>query len=184
MSRIDDVIKLVKSVRTGENKPWIYDEDGNISDDVICGDIIPFLEELKEHEINVSDSWINHFLHGVAVDGFYTYNFNACVSNDFVVWHYQNENVCIIAIAVHLFGDARCNISDWFVCKFSSMEEFFELESATQSINVNDRFSADVNIFSESYSVYDYVNGEDVGEFYEIEKSELIDELNKRMEEY
>lgn len=180
MSRIDGVIELVKEARTGKNRPWIYDENGNIADGVICGDIIPFLDELKGYEISVSDGWITHFVQEVSTTGFNTYNFNACVSNDFVVWHYENDDVCIIAMAVHLFGDARCNYSDYFVCRFDSLEEFFELESALQSIEINDRFVADVSIFDECYSVYDYVNGGEVGEFYETEKCDLMEELMKR----
>ena len=180
MSRIDGVIELVKEARTGKNKPWIYNENGDIADNVICGDIIPFLEELKEHEVNVSNEWINHFINDVVTTGFNTYNFNACVSNDFVVWHYENNDVCIIAMAVHLFGDARCNYSDFFVCKFDSIEEFYELESAIQTIEINDRFVADVCIFDECYEVFDYINGGHIGEFYEVEKCDLIEELLKR----
>lgn len=180
MSRLDRAIKDVMDCRTMDKHAWIYNDNGEIRDDVICGDVIPFLEELKEYEVNVSEGWLRRFISGVSTTAFNTYNYNTCVSNDFVVWHYENNDACIVAIAVHLYGDARCNYSDWFVCRFDALDELFELESAYQSIEINDRFSADVNIFSECYSVYDYVIGEDVGEFYEIEKSELIDELEKR----
>ena len=180
MSRLDRVIKDVMDCRTMDRHAWIYDDNGKIRDDVICGDIIPFLEELREYEVNVSDKWLMRFISGISTRAFNTYNYNACVSNDFVVWHYENNDVCIVAICVHLYGDARCNYSDWFVCKLDSLNHLFRLESADQSIDIDDRFVADVNIFSEGYSVYDYVIGEDIGEFYEIEKSELIDELEKR----
>ena len=41
MSRIDNVIADIKDVdRNGH--AWIFDADGNIRDDVICGDVIPF----------------------------------------------------------------------------------------------------------------------------------------------
>ena len=36
MSRLTDVIEAVKASRIGENRAWIYDENGNISDEVIC----------------------------------------------------------------------------------------------------------------------------------------------------
>ena len=61
MSRLTNVIEAVKASRLGENKAWIYDENGNISDEVICGDVIPFLEELKEYEIEIEKIY-NSFL--------------------------------------------------------------------------------------------------------------------------
>ena len=48
MSRLDRVMELVKEYRKGNNRAWIYTEDGEIRKDVICGDVMPFLEELKE----------------------------------------------------------------------------------------------------------------------------------------
>ena len=61
MSRLTNVIEAVKASRVGENRAWIYDENGNISDEVICGNVIPFLEELKEYEINANDEFISEF---------------------------------------------------------------------------------------------------------------------------
>lgn len=180
MSRLDRVIRDVMDCRTMDKHAWIYNDNGEIRDDVICGDVIPFLEELKEYEVNVTDAWVDEFLCHTGKFAFNTYNFNACVSNDLLVYYYENDNTCIVVAAVHLFGDARCNYSDYFACRLGSFQHFLELESAYQSIEINDRFTADVSIFGECYSVYDYVIGEDVGEFCEIEKSELIDELEKR----
>ena len=78
----------------------------------------------------------------------------------------------------NLFGDIRGNYSDYFAVKFDD-GAFYELESLNQTIDINDRFCADVNLFSELYNVYDYVNQTDIGEFYEIEKSELLKEIEK-----
>lgn len=180
MSRLDDAINLVMESRKMRTHAWIYNKEGEISDDVICGDIIPFLNELKEYEINVSDAWMCKFLNGKHDIVFNTYNNGACVSNDIVVYGRNCNDAYIVAIAVHLFGDARCNYSDYFVCKFDSEYEFFGLESTMQSVEINNRYVADVNIFDECYSVYDYENNTDVGEFYEIEKSELLKELEER----
>ena len=73
MSRLTNVIEAVKAIRVGKNRAWIYDENGNISDEVICGDVIPFLEELKEYEIEKSDEFIEDFIKDA--DNFYTYGF-------------------------------------------------------------------------------------------------------------
>ena len=50
MTKLDAVIEDIKEV----NKTcgaWIYDADGNIKDDVICGSILPLLYELKDYEV-------------------------------------------------------------------------------------------------------------------------------------
>ena len=81
MTRLENVINQVKVSRTGKNHAWIFD-DGKISDNVVCGEVLDLLEELKEYEINVSDAWIENFLHNPRVKGDNTYNFNANISND------------------------------------------------------------------------------------------------------
>ena len=47
MSRLDDVIKQVKATR---HTAWIYDDNGNIKDEVITCDVLKFLEDLREFE--------------------------------------------------------------------------------------------------------------------------------------
>ena len=49
MSNIDNIIADIAEVNRTYGF-WIRDEDGNLKDDVICGEVIPFLEELKEYE--------------------------------------------------------------------------------------------------------------------------------------
>ena len=56
MSRIDNVIEDIKNVNKMQNHAWIYDDDGNIRDDVICGNVIEFLEELKGYELETFDT--------------------------------------------------------------------------------------------------------------------------------
>lgn len=180
MSRLDSVIETVKEYRKPHvNRAWIYNDNGEIRDDVIVADIIPFLEELKDFEISISDKWIEKFVDEDADNGFNTYNWGANISNDIDVRYRKCGDAYIMVIMVHLCGDIRCNYTEWFACKFDYIEEFFELESATQYISINDRYSADVSIFSEGYNVYDYENGEDVGEFYDIEKSDLLKSINE-----
>ena len=175
MLGIQNVINEIMKSRKGENRAWIYDEKGNISNDVICGDIIPFLEELKEYEIGATEEFVENFKKNA--ECFYTYNYGCCIDKDLVEWYKNGEPY--IVCCVHLNGDARCNFSDWFVVKMEDyydncpLTQFLQLESVYQTIDINDRYSADINIFQEEYDVYDCVNGESVGTDYSLEKKYL-----------
>ena len=50
MTRLDAVIKDVEAVNK-MGYAWIYDADGNIKDDVICGGVLPLLYELRDYEV-------------------------------------------------------------------------------------------------------------------------------------
>ena len=175
MSRLTNVIEAVKTSRIGENRAWIYDENGNISNDVICGDVIPFLEELKEYEIEKSDEFIEDFIKDA--DNFYTYNYGCAIDKDISAW-YKNDNPIMI-VCVHLFGDARWGFSDYFVIEMDDyydncpLTQFLQLENAFQSVDINDRYSADIYIFNEMYDIYDTIKGETIGSDYAIEKNDL-----------
>ena len=82
MTRLENVIEEVKAARTGVNRPWIFDEDGNIREDVLVGDVIPLLEELKEYEIDITDEEIEEFINDEETKGDNTYNWGANISND------------------------------------------------------------------------------------------------------
>lgn len=180
-TRLENVIEQVKAARTGKNKPWIFTEDGKIADNVMCGEVLDVLEELKEHEISVSDEWIENFKNNPKVKGDNTYNYNANISNDLNMNYLENDDgEVIMLIMVHLYGDIRGGYSDYFVVMFDSMYEFFELESAIQVKDVNEHMVADLNIFSESYNVYDYEKQEDVGNFYELELADLLEEIKNQ----
>ena len=181
MSRLTDVIEAVKASRIGENRAWIYDENGNISNDVICGDIIPYLEELKNYEIDVTDEYISNFKKDA--DNYYSYNYGANVDKDISIWY--KKKCCIAIICVHLYGDARCGFSDEFAVLMDNyyddcvLTQLFQMESVYQIIDINDKYSADINIFSEEYSVYTYEENKDMGCFYETEKKDLLEEILK-----
>ena len=55
MSRLDNVIKDIENVNKG-SYAWIYDANGNIKDDVICGNVLDLLYELKDYEIETFDT--------------------------------------------------------------------------------------------------------------------------------
>ena len=58
-------------------------------------------------------------------------------------------------------------------------ESFFELENWLQYKMINDRYSADINLMSDIYSVYDDENHEEVGVFYELEVENLLNQINE-----
>ena len=179
MTRLENVIEQVKDARKGANKPWIFNDDGKIADNVMCCEVLDVLEELKKYEISVSDEWIENFKNNPKVKSDNTYNFSGNISNDLNMDYMTNDDgEEIMLIMVHLFGDIRAGYSDYFAVKFDSMYEFYELESATQMKDVNDHMVADLNTFSETYNVYDYEKQEDVGEFYELELKDLLEEIN------
>lgn len=176
MTRLEKVIEWVKEVRTAKNHAWIYDDEGNIIDNAIVGDILPLLDELKEYEINVNNAWIDNFKRK-AKEQFYTYNFNANISNDIAVWYTDKDDICIMVINVHLYGDVRTVFDTDFAVKFNSIYQFFDLDTLMQSISIDDKHVADVSLLSETYNVYDIENDVDVGSFCELEKDDLLEEL-------
>lgn len=173
MSRLDNVIEQVKSIRnlSKEHRAWIFDDNGNIRDDVLCGDILPLLEELKNYEINVSDNWIENFRNFSEGDN--SYNWSANICNDFNIDYDKNNG--IILFKIHLYGDIRGCYSDYFAVKFDRFDELFDLESITQIKTINDRYCADINILREGYTVYDTKEQKDVGDFFELEIKDLLD---------
>lgn len=173
MSRLENVIKEVETSRNGA---WIY-ENGKISDDIICGDIMPFLEELKDYEINANDAFIENFIKDA--HNYYTYNYGCCLDKDISVWYKDNNPIMIGC--VHLYGDARGGFSDYFVIKMDDyydncpLTQFLQLETVSQHIQINDRYCADINIFSETYDIYDYELDKTVGSNFIIEKKDALD---------
>ena len=53
MSNIDNIIADITEVNRTYGF-YIRDEDGNLRNDIVCGEVIPFLEELKNYEIDLS----------------------------------------------------------------------------------------------------------------------------------
>lgn len=179
MSRIEQVIEQVKGVRQGEYRPWIYDENGRIKDEVICGESLILLEELKDYEIEVTDEWIQKFIDDKHTKSYNTYNYGACISDNFQYHTQETEDSYIIVIAFHLRGDIRCGYSDYFAVKFDSFYEWRELESMTQHKMIADNLMVDIDILHECYEVYDYDKDETVGSFCYLEVEGLLAEIKE-----
>ena len=185
MSRLENVIEEIKNARKSGYSGWIFDKDGNILENVIVGDVLPLLEELKEYEINVSDEYMEKFIENKKQKGFNTYNNGACISNDFLMRYIESNDCCIILFAIHLYGDIRGGYSDNFVCKFDDIMEFYELQSIEQMKMFTDNetqieYEVNINILQECYSVYNYTTGDEVGSFYEVEVKDLLKKIKEK----
>ena len=184
MTRLDNVIKQVKEVRMGKNKPWIFDENGEIKSNILIGDVLPLLENLKEYEYTGDSIDINYFSDYDDLKSHNTYNWGANISNDINFTVKGNYAL----VVVHLLGDIRGGYSDYFIIDlgdYNSFLEFcyYELEECIISIKrIDDRYSADIDIFSEGYSVFDDETFEEVGTFYSVEKRDFYNELKEKEE--
>ena len=183
MTRLENVIEAVKAAHTGANRPWIFDENGNIREDVLVGDVLPLLEELKEYEIDITDDEIEEFIRDKETKDDNTYNWSANISDDLQIHWQEYDDKITIVIAVHLLGDIRANYSDYFAVKMRGFYEFYELESMLQHKHITDTLVADINLMDEGYGVYDYEHDEDIGEFYEIEIKDALLEIAARQKE-
>ena len=178
MTRLESVIVDIRAIDSRENGAWIF-ENGKIRDDVICGDVILLFEELKEYEINCTDDAIEKIINisNEQEHHWNTYNWNANISHDLDVAEAEINGYTYMAIMVHRFGDVRANYTNRFVVKFDNEYEWFELENIRQYKIINETYAIDIDLMSESSAVYNRDNGEYIGEFYEIEVKDLLEEI-------
>lgn len=185
MSRLTNVIEETKNARKNGHSGWIFDKNGNILENVIVGDVLPLLEELKEYEFNVPDEYIEKFINSKKWTEYNTYNNNACISNDIQMLYIETNDCCIALFAIHLYGDIRGGYSDYFACKFSNIDEFYSLENIIQTKifkdnNTQTEYYADINLLCECYEVYEWVTGDEIGKFYEVEVEDLLKEIKEK----
>lgn len=179
------VIEQIKSCRKGENRPWIFDENGNIKDDVICCDAVDVINILADYEVNKTEDELYTMFDSDTEKGWFnTYNDNANISNDIDYKTYIiNDNYYVLA-KFHLFGDVRGNYSDYILWKFDNEDSFIY----TLLDDCNGEFSKVVKDngveywismipLCEIYDVYNSTNEIDYSEHYEIEVSELLESL-------
>lgn len=178
MSNIDNIIKDIEDVNMNSNF-WIRDSNGQLKDGVICAEIIPFLKELKDYEVDVCQDEVIR-LHNEAweldnVNWGNSYNWSSPIDHDFQYGIMRNEDESVtFFISVHRFGDVRGNYTDYAVCKFDNEFEFLELDSAIQCKTFNDRYIADINIWANTYSVYDTETCETYDGIYDIEVEDAL----------
>lgn len=178
MTKLDAVIEDIKEV----NKTcgaWIYDADGNIKDDAICGSVLELLYELKDYEVESTEESIDWIVEN-ANRRWNTYNWNANIDHDIDVAEVEIDGHTYMAIMVHRYGDVRANYTDRFLVRFDNYFKWLELESRVQYKTICDgRYFIDIDIMSETYNVWDNEEEVSIGEFYEIEVEDLLKEINK-----
>lgn len=177
MTRLDAVIEDIKEV----NKTcgaWIYDADGNIKDDAIFANVLPLLYELKDYEVESTEESIDWIVEN-ANRRWNTYNWNANIDHDIGVAEVEVDGYTYMAIMVHRYGDVRANYTDRFLVRFDNEYEWFELNSRVQYKTICDgRYCVDIDIMAECYNVWDNEKEVNVGEFYELEVEDLLNEIN------
>ena len=178
MTRLDAVIEDIKEVNKACSA-WIYDADGEIKDDVICGNVLPLLYELKDYEVESTEESIDWIVKN-ANRRWNTYNWNAKIDHDIDVAEVEIDGHTYMAIMVHRYGDVRANYTDRFLVKFDDCYEWSELESIMQYKTTCDgRYCVDIDIMLGTYYVWDNEEEVSLGEFYGIEVEDLLNELNK-----
>lgn len=179
MTRLDNVIKDIKKV----NKPcysWIYNSNGTIKNNVICGNVLELLYELKDYEIETTEKSIDWIVEN-ADRRWNTYNWNANIDHSIDVAEMEINGYTYMAIMVHRYGDVRANYTDRFLVRFNNIYEWVELESRMQYKTICDgRYCIDIDIMSECYNVYDWDKFDNIGEFYEIEVTDLLEAIEER----
>ena len=180
MTRLDVVIEDIKEV----NKTCgalIYDADGNIKNDVICGNVLPLLYELKDYEIETTEESIDWIVKN-ADRRWNTYNWNANIDHDIDVAVVYLNGYTYMAIMVHRYGDIRANYTDRFLVRFDNEYDWFEFNSRMQYKTICDgRYYVDIDIMSECYNVWDNEKEVSVGEFCELEVEDLLNEINSEI---
>lgn len=179
MTRLDAVIKDIEAVNKVGNV-WIYDVDGEIKDDVICGNVLELLYELRDYELDLPKGAINWVVEN-ADRRWNTYNWNANIDHDIDVAEMHFDGYTYMAIMVHRYGDVRANYTDRFLVRFDNEYEWFELNSRMQCKEIADgRYYVDIDIMAECYNVWDNEKEVNVGEFYELEVEDLLNEINQK----
>lgn len=179
MTRLDAVIKDIKEVNK-ECHAWIYELNGEIRDDVICGNVLDLLYELKDYEIETTEKSIDWIVEH-ADHRWNTYNWNANIDHHIDVAEFGINGYTYMAIMVHRYGDVRANYTDRFLVRFDDETEWFELESRMQYKTIADgKYCCDIDIMAECYNVWDWDNNTSLGEFYEIEVEDLLEAIKER----
>ena len=178
MTKLDAVIEDIKEVNKA-GVAWIYDADGEIKEDVICGNVLPLLYELRDYEIETTEELIDWIVKN-ADRHWNTYNWNANIDHDIDVAEVEINGYTYMAIMVHRYGDVRANYTDRFLVRFDNYFKWLELESRVQCKTICDgRYCVDIDIMAECYNVWGNEEEVTIGEFYEIEVEDLLKEINK-----
>ncbi len=182
ISNLENVKKEIQAARKGEYAAWIF-KDGKLADNILLVDTLEVIEAFAKNVINLDNmpaetqEKLIDFIRKESEINENTYNYGGNITND------MNYNICKIGsyyyalVMFHLGGDIRGNYTDYLLLKFEYVDDFFSVNDACFYKEIDKRYSADINIFSEMYTVYDSFQGEDIGEFWELEVNDLLDKI-------
>ena len=176
-----DTIDILKNLEDYEAPEfvdyWTFEEED--------GEDIEVLNEVTcEEYLDILDD--NGFL--VEKNSGNTYNWSAPISNDFYYYIYENlrDDNLIIKIAIHRYGDARCNYTDEFCIIVDSEEEFFDILCESDTFNTIEidekKYYIDIRLFNDMFEVCTE-DGDCIGSIYAEDDEEAIREIKELLSE-
>ena len=175
---------------------WIFNKDGSISEDAIAIDTRELLKAFKDYELEFDkatelcnvlvseygdkmETSFGEFTFGnIAINADNSYNWGSVLSHDIQFYEFEYNDTRYIAMDVHLSGDIRGNYLHYFILE-CSLDDLFQVEFYP-SVEITDTLVTDLRWYSDTYSVYNAETGEDVGEYYESDKADLIERLKEK----
>ena len=156
---------------------WTFkEEDGEdieVLEEITCEE---YLEILDEEGLLVEKNSNN------------TYNWSAPISNDFYYHIYKNlrDDNLIIKIAIHKYGDARCNYTDEFCIIVDSEEEFYDILCESDTFNTIEidekKYYIDIRLFNDMFEVCTE-DGDCIGDIYVESDEEAIEKIKELIDE-
>lgn len=213
MKRIYEIIEEVKTLR-GANVE-VFGQPTTLTSDYgkYLIDTIDILNNLEDYEIpEIIDYWTFEEVDGedeevleeitceeyldilddngllVEKNSGNTYNWSAPISNNFYYHVYKNlrDDNLIIEMAIHRYGDARCNYTDEFCIIVDSEEEFFDILCESDKFNTIEidgkNYYIDIRMFSDVFEVSD-TDGDYLGEIYAEDDEEAIEKIKELIDE-
>lgn len=190
ITTIDEVIKQLENYLEG----WIF-KDGKIADNAIAIDTRELLKVFKEYELDFDKAQelcnalvdeygdemgtlFGRFTFGnISINSDNSYNWGTSLSHDINIDEFEYNDTRYCAVMVHLGYDIRGNYSYYFILE-CSFDDLLQVEFYP-SVEINDRLVADLKWYSEGYTIYNTENGEDIGEYYDMDKESLMRVLTK-----
>ena len=179
---IIDTIDILKNLEDYEAPEivdyWTFEEEDGEDVEVLREVTIDEYLELLEDEFELMEGKSDN-----------TYNWSAPVSNDFYFHIYKNlrdDNSLIIKIAIHRYGDVRCNYTDEFCIIVDSEEEFYGILCESDKFNTVEidgkKYDIDTRIFNDTFDV-NTEEGYYVGEIYAEDDEEAIEKIKELIDE-
>ena len=167
-----DILEALKDYEVTEIPVFTDDEEYEEQQNVVeieknnVDNMISFLEDCYEYE----ETYCNN-----------TYNWSAPINRDFYYHIYQSKiyDTIYITMAVHVYGDVRCNYTNEFLLQFDSIEEFYEVlgnnsKYYTIEVDYGVEYYVNVDLFNDGTMVND--------EWFDTSDFTTIEELQKHLE--